>query len=205
MKSHLTLRVSVFAVSVLLLLTTGSAFCGTLDRGAMQERYNQSAKDMLRVPGVVGSYEQNALSLLQQSGLTVKIKRITKDLPKYAGQEGKVISQAPLSGGIAMIGSTVTITVYKKNEGYDGGYYSTPPMGTGGETGPPADSWSGSESFSGGSSTGSEPTYDGGWPSDSTGESWRPTEPGATEGGGFAPAPAPEWRPAPEAGDSPGY
>ncbi|WP_020674978.1 PASTA domain-containing protein [Geopsychrobacter electrodiphilus] len=188
MKTYPTLCVRVFAVSVLMLLVAGNAFSGTLDRGAMQERYNGSAKDMLRVPGVVGTYEQNALNLLQQSGLAVKIKRITEDLPKYAGKEGMVISQAPLSGGIAMIGSTVTVTVYKKNDGYDGGY-STPFIGTGAGTEPPADSWGGGESYSGSGTTGTEPTYDGSWPSDSSGGSWPPTEPGATEGEGGVPAP----------------
>ena len=49
---------------------------GPLDRDPMQERYNPAAKDMLRVPGVVGSYEQEALGSLQQAGLSVSIKRI---------------------------------------------------------------------------------------------------------------------------------
>ena len=208
MRIILRLPVRFCTVGVLILLSAGGALGGSLDRGAMPERYNGATKDMLRVPGVVGSYEQDALSLLQQSGLAVKIKRITKDLAKYEGQEGKVIGQNPMSGGLAMIGSTVTLTVYKKNEGYDGGH-ATPPAGTWGETEPPAGTWGETETPAGtwgetetpAGEGGFEPysgedesSYDGSWPSDSSGDG-APTSSGTTGEGEVTPAPAPGWRP----------
>ena len=198
MRIILRLPVRFCTVGVLILLSAGGALGGSLDRGAMPERYNGATKDMLRVPGVVGSYEQDALSLLQQSGLAVKIKRITKELAKYEGQEGQVIGQNPMSGGLAMIGSTVTLTIYKKNEGYDGGY-ATPPAETWGETEPPAGTWGEAETPAG--EGGLEPysgedgsSYDGSWPSDSSGDG-APTSSGTTGEGEVTPAPAPGWRP----------
>jgi len=112
----------VFVPIMGVLLAPALASAGPLDRGPMQERYNPAAKDMLRVPGVVGSYEQEALGSLQQAGLSVNVKRITKDDPKYAGKEGMVINQVPSAGGVAMVGSSISITVYKKGQGNQGGY-----------------------------------------------------------------------------------
>jgi len=115
---------TVVVVAGLLILPV-LGITGPLDRGPMQERDNPAAKDMLRVPGVVGSYEQEALGSLQQAGLSVNVKRITKDDPKYEGKEGTVISQVPSAGGVAMVGSSVSITVYKTGQGYqhEGGGY----------------------------------------------------------------------------------
>jgi len=118
------------------------AVAGALDRGPMQQRYNPAAENMMRVPGVVGVYEQDALSMLQQAGLAVTVKRITKDNPKYRGKEGQVVSQVPAAGGVAMVGSTVVITVYKRGQGYqDSGYGDQWGGGddTGGWTPPPPD------------------------------------------------------------------
>lgn len=117
------IRRLVLNVSLGYMLAIPSVFAGPLDRGPMQQRYNPAAESMLRVPGVVGMYEQEALFMLQQSGLAVSIKRITRDDPKYRGKEGQVVRQDPATGGVAMIGSTVAITVYKRGDAYqDGGY-----------------------------------------------------------------------------------
>lgn len=104
--------VIVFAsfMSVLFLPVTG--FSGPLDRGSMQERYNPAAESMLRVPGVVGMYEQDARAYLQQSGLAVDVEHIKNPDSKYEGKEGMVIKQDPSTGGIAMLGASVTITIY---------------------------------------------------------------------------------------------
>ena len=173
----------IFLVFTLLFSLCGSAFGSSLDRGSMQERYNPTTKDMLRVPGVVGSSEQDALNLLQQSGLSVKIKRITRDLPKYTGQEGLVIKQEPSSGGLAMIGSLVTLTIYKKYVGVEGGYPDSS-TGSWGDSEPSSGSWGGSDSAGdswdgapAAGSDGSAPSYDGSWPSDSSGGGWSPVVP----------------------------
>jgi len=116
--------IGVMAVVALLggFVTFHVATAGPLDRGPMQQRYNPAAENMMRVPGVVGVYEEEALSLLQQAGLAVTIKRITRKDPKYRGKEGKVVKQVPSAGGVAMVGSTVVITVYGRGQGLQGGF-----------------------------------------------------------------------------------
>lgn len=106
-------RSVTFLVSALAIMTIcAGAWAGALDRRAPQQRYNQAADEMIRVPGVIGMWEQDALAVLQQSGVVPSIeyeKKFKKDL---AGKEGTVIEQVPGAAGITMLGSTVSITVY---------------------------------------------------------------------------------------------
>ena len=106
------LRIVIVAVTAGILVSPALGFAGPLDREPPQQRFNPAAENMLRVPGVVGTYENEAMSSLQQAGLAVDVKRITKVDSQYEGKEGMVIKQVPSSGGMAMIGSSVTLTVY---------------------------------------------------------------------------------------------
>lgn len=104
--------ISPFFVMILLMcFSLGPASAGPLDRTS-EPRTNPVVDDMLRVPGVVGLRKHEAMSTLQQAGLSPIIK--TKRTPnnKYKGMEGKVIFQIPYPGGVAMIGSSVTINIY---------------------------------------------------------------------------------------------
>ena len=62
---------------------------------------------------MVGLYEDEAMMALQQAGLAVSVKRIKQDDVRYRHREGRVVRQKPGAGGVAMVGSTVVITVYK--------------------------------------------------------------------------------------------
>ena len=124
-----------------LVLAAGPGQAGPLDREPAQQRYNPAAETMLRVPGVVGLYEDEALAVLQQAGLGVRLERITADDPRYRDREGRVVRQVPDTGGVAMVGATVVITVYKAapetreetvapwDEDYGGGCISPEPEG----------------------------------------------------------------------------
>jgi hypothetical protein len=106
-------RVGLISVSVFVLLCNSPILvAGPLDRTDMGPRVNPATNDMLRVPGVVGMDSQGAMATLQQAGLNPRLHAIHKTLKKYAGQEGMVIKQLPLAGGMAMLGSSVSITVY---------------------------------------------------------------------------------------------
>ncbi len=87
------------------------SYAGPLDRTS-EPRSNPVVNDMLRVPGVVGMNKFEAMSTLQQAGLNPVIKIKTAVNPKHKGMECQVISQIPLPGGVAMIGSSITICVY---------------------------------------------------------------------------------------------
>ncbi|MDT8284038.1 MAG: PASTA domain-containing protein, partial [Thermovirgaceae bacterium] len=108
MKLHRT----VVTLSLLGILLPGTGFAGALVRGPMQQRYNQAADEMIRVPGVVGMYESDAMAILQQAGVAPNIEYARKFKEDLTGREGTVIDQEPGAGGITMLGSTVTITVY---------------------------------------------------------------------------------------------
>ncbi len=117
-------------LTTLLLFCPVWAWSGALDRGPMQQRYNPSAESMIRVPGVIGLDEMQAMSSLQQAGLTVRIEYEAQEKEALAGKEFTVIDQEPGTAGVAMLGSTVTITVYKPPGaaqpdpyGQPGGYY----------------------------------------------------------------------------------
>jgi len=97
----------------LVLLVAAGVNAGPLDREPGQ-RQNPAAENMLRVPGVVGLYEDEAMAALQQAGLGVRLERIMDDDPRYRNREGRVVRQVPGTGGVAMVGSTVVITVYKE-------------------------------------------------------------------------------------------
>jgi len=122
------------------------AWAGPLDRGEMQPRHNPAANSMLRVPGVLGQSERYALEMLQRAGLIVNATYIRKSMDKYAGRNGTVVKQIPSAGGMAMLGSSVTITIYKvKGEPIDdsGGGYGGSGGGTGASDGGYGDSGGG--------------------------------------------------------------
>ncbi len=100
-------------LGLVLLVAAAGVNAGPLDREPGQ-RQNPAAENMLRVPGVVGLYEDEAMAALQQAGLGVQVKRIAEDDPRYRSREGRVVRQVPGAGGVAMVGSTVVITVYKE-------------------------------------------------------------------------------------------
>ena len=109
------------AVLVLVLAVAADPLCaGPLDRGPMAPRVNPATNDMLRVPGVVGMDRQGALATLEQAGLNPRIHELRKVTKRYAGREGTVVRQLPLPGGMAMLGSSVSITVYDPG-GSEGG------------------------------------------------------------------------------------
>ena len=89
------------------------AIAGPLDRGDMQTRQNPTSNNMIRVPGVLGQSERYALETLQRAGLNVKTQYIRKTMKKYAGRNGTAVKQIPSAGGLAMLGSSISITVYK--------------------------------------------------------------------------------------------
>lgn len=76
-------------------------------------RSNPAVNDMVRVPGVVGLHKFEALSWLQQGGLTPFIKVKREPAAQYKGWECKVISQVPVAGGVAMLGSSVSLIIYE--------------------------------------------------------------------------------------------
>jgi hypothetical protein len=83
---------------------------------------------MIRVPGVVGQDQAYALSALQQAGLGVSVfeaKKLPKGMEDAANMEGKVVSQTPGAGGMAMYGTTVNIYVWKPKEGSSTGSIGT--------------------------------------------------------------------------------
>lgn len=108
------MRVGIIA-AVAIVLAAPFALAGPLDRqaGDLETRSNPAANNMLRVPGVIGAAPEDAMGQLQQAGLTPQQQVDTQANPKYAGQEGLVVSQMPLPGGVAMLGSSVTIVVYQ--------------------------------------------------------------------------------------------
>ncbi|MFW6324889.1 MAG: hypothetical protein ACOC0U_07490, partial [Desulfovibrionales bacterium] len=90
------------------------ASAGPLDRDP-GPRYNPAADNMLRVPGVVGYHLHSGLAILQQSGLTPHVKTIRSVKKKYKGREGTIVDQTPSGGGVAMLGSSVTVVHYDPN------------------------------------------------------------------------------------------
>jgi len=90
-----------------------AVMAGALDRGATQQRYNQAADEMIRVPGTLGMRESDAMAVLQQAGVVPNIEYKTQIREDLAGKEGTVIDQEPGAAGITMLGSAVTITVYR--------------------------------------------------------------------------------------------
>ena len=66
--------ISPFFIMILLIcLSLGPASAGPLDRTS-EPRTNPVVDDMLRIPGVVGLSKQEAMSTLQQAGLSPIIK-----------------------------------------------------------------------------------------------------------------------------------
>lgn len=122
----------VAAVLLLPLVLSLSALAGPLDRGDVGPRVNPATNDMLRVPGVIGMDPQSAFATLQQAGLNPRVHTILRTIKKYAGQEGTVVTQVPAAGGMAMLGSSVSLAVY--NPG--GTANDSPVVGTGQEASP---------------------------------------------------------------------
>jgi hypothetical protein len=105
---------------MIIMCVTGVIYAGGLDRQNVQPRTNDATKSMIRVPGVVGQDQAYAMSSLQQAGLSVSVleaKEMPKEMKGTANMEGKVVSQTPGSGGMAMYGTAVTIYVWKPKEG----------------------------------------------------------------------------------------
>ncbi len=102
----------IAALAVGGMLLPGAVQAGALDRGPMQQRYNQAADEMIRVPGVLGMWEQDAMAVLQQAGVVPNIEYARTYREDLSGKEGTVIGQKPGAAGVTMLGSTVTITVY---------------------------------------------------------------------------------------------
>ena len=114
-------------------------------------------------------------SSLQQAGLAVTVKRITKDNPKYEGKEGTVINRVPSAGGIAMLGSSISITVYKTGQGNQGGY--------GGEGGSTGGQWEDNTGQDDGQQSGSDqPDGQDQWDSGNDSGGWQPPPQGDNEG-----------------------
>ncbi len=162
-------------------LLIDNAQAGPLDREPMEQRYNPAAENMLRIPGVVGMFEQDARDMLQQAGLAVDVRYI-KEGNKYAGKEGTVVKQVPSVGGVAMLGSSVTLTVYM------------PPGFTPGEGGDGEENYGEQEGYPDGGhgewdeNTGDETVPD--WGGAPTGE-WTPPQNPLTAPSGGVPAPGP--------------
>jgi len=106
------------AAMLLVPLMYGSAMASALDRRASEPRNNPAVNDMVRVPGVAGMDEANAMAILQQAGLNPQVKYQRQKSNKYRGKEGYVIRQVPSVAGVAMLGSTVTITIYDPSGKY---------------------------------------------------------------------------------------
>jgi len=105
MKKHL------IAMLLFMFMLSGNALAGPLDRMS-EPRTNPAVDDMLRIPGVVGLSRMEALTTLQQAGLNPMLKIVRREKSKLQGMEGKVIAQDPNPGGVAMIGSSVTVELY---------------------------------------------------------------------------------------------
>lgn len=114
------LNTLILFTCVIIISAAGIIYAGNLDRQVVQPRTNDATKTMIRVPGVVGQSQGYAMSSLQQAGLNVSIleaKKMPKGMEGATNMEGKVVSQTPGSGGMAMYGTTVTIYVWKPQEG----------------------------------------------------------------------------------------
>ncbi len=128
---------TTWLVGVTLCFTSSVALAGPLDRGDVQSRQNPAASSMIRVPGVLGQSERYALETLQRAGLNVKTKYIRQSMKKYVSRNGKVVKQIPSAGGLAMLGSSVSITIYKVDgepideSGDGGGGYGGSDYGSG--------------------------------------------------------------------------
>jgi hypothetical protein len=101
----------VIAILLVMFILGGNALAGPLDRMS-EPRTNPAVDDMLRIPGVVGLSRVEALTTLQQAGLNPVLKIVRDEKSELQGMEGKVIEQSPNPGGVAMIGSSVTVKLY---------------------------------------------------------------------------------------------
>ena len=102
-------------IAALLMMAATISAAGPLDR-TPEARSNPAVDDMMRIPGVVGQSRSEACMILQQAGLNPEIKLVKRAPSQNQAMECKVISQSPLPGGVAMIGSTVEITIYAPKE-----------------------------------------------------------------------------------------
>lgn len=182
----------------------------------MGPRVNPATNDMLRVPGVVGMDYQSAMAALQQAGLNPRVNRIKKKTTQYAGEEGTVVKQVPSAGGTAMLGSSVSITVYLPGnrpvgQGYPSGAGAPAPSPGDGGYGAPGDDQGGYPQDGGpiddGGATSGQ-SGNGDWvgpsPSHGTPPSVAPTASVAPGSGVAQPsAPPPQWQ-LPATGSQPG-
>jgi len=206
--ANLELRYRIVFLLACLLASTPLA-AGPLDRSDMGPRVNPATNDMLRVPGVVGMDFQSAMATLQQAGLNPRVNKLHGKNKKYAGEEGMVVKQVPSAGGMAMLGSSVSITVYlpgnmSPGPGYPNGGGATPPYpgdGGGGYGPPPGGDQGGDEGgYPGSDGSGGAagpPSGDGGWGGPSSGYGApQPAAPAVsvTPGSAGSPPPPPQWQ-----------
>ncbi len=188
----------------------GNALAGPLDRMS-EPRTNPAVDDMLRIPGVVGLSRQEALATLQQAGLNPVLKLVRSENSKHQGMEGKVIAQSPNPGGVAMIGSSVSIELYLP-PGYEepsADTWQNDPYQDQGQYGTYDDQWQG-DSYGGDQSGGSTEWSDTPqWPEeDNSGNQWNwqgPNNPQSDAQGEFKLAPVKPkevQRYSPDQGDS---
>ncbi|MBN1906173.1 MAG: PASTA domain-containing protein [Deltaproteobacteria bacterium] len=110
---------AILFTCVIIMCTAGVIYAGALDRQVVQPRTNEATQSMIRVPGVVGQEQAYAMSALQQAGLNVSVfeaKKMPKGMEGAANMEGKVVSQTPGPGGMAMYGTAVSIYIWKPQE-----------------------------------------------------------------------------------------
>ncbi|MFQ5736500.1 MAG: PASTA domain-containing protein [Thermodesulfobacteriota bacterium] len=112
----------VLAAALAVCMLAGQAAAGPLDRRSMEPRRNPAADDMIRIPGVVGMDYRDAMAYLQEAGLNPQLERIKKVDKRYEGREGQVVRQMPLPAGVAMLGSSVTVTYYLPEDSAGEGY-----------------------------------------------------------------------------------
>lgn len=95
------------------LVLAGAAQAGPLDRASTGPRDNPAANSMLRVPGALGQDCNSALATVQAAGLNPMVRYIKEKDDRYEGREGLIVAQVPSAGGMAMIGSSVSLTCYR--------------------------------------------------------------------------------------------
>lgn len=110
---------AILFTCLIIMCTAGVIYAGALDRQVVQPRTNEATQSMIRVPGVVGQEQAYAMSALQQAGLNVSVfeaKKMPKGMEGAVNMEGKVVSQTPGAGGMAMYGTAVSIYIWKPQE-----------------------------------------------------------------------------------------
>lgn len=144
---------AILFTCMIIICASGVIHAGGLDRQVIQPRTNDAVKSMIRVPGVVGQDQAYAMSILQQAGLNVSVleaKKLPKGMAGAVDMEGKVVSQTPGPGGMAMYGTAVNIYIWKPQEAASTGSTEIPNNTSG---------WGATGDYTANSST--QPAYSG--------------------------------------------